>query len=278
MKKLFAVVSLVLITFSYAQNSRFIYEVSMKKDSTNKSEIKTELAYLDIGNQHSNFYAANRIKRDSVMQISFQSKGAIRPDRTVMENLRLDINYTIEKDLSNQKVIYKDRIARDLYYYEDDRKLDWKILPETATIGEYKAQKATVDFGGRHWTAWFTQDIPFMDGPYKFHGLPGLIIKIEDQKGDYSFLLKETKKLAELPILRNMGNLIKVKRKDYLAQVEKYKKDPASFFSQSGMRMGPPMHGGPRGGTPPNATEMRKRMEERVKEEFKNYNNPIELN
>jgi hypothetical protein len=115
-----------------------------------------------------------------------------------------------------------------------------------------------------------------MDGPYKFQGLPGLIIKIEDSKGDYSFLLKETKKIGNLPNLSTMGNIIKVKRTDYLKQMDKYKKDPASFFTQTGGGgRGATIMMGPRDGG--NSGDMRKRMEERVKEELKNNNNPIEL-
>ncbi|WP_262892927.1 hypothetical protein [Kaistella flava (ex Peng et al. 2021)] len=32
----------------------------------------------------------------------------------------------------------------------------------------YKVQKATTTFGGKKWVAYFTRDIPFTDGPYKF--------------------------------------------------------------------------------------------------------------
>jgi hypothetical protein len=37
------------------------------------------------------------------------------------------------------------------------------------------------------WTAWFTKEINVSDGPYKFSGLPGLIVKLEDDRGDYKF-------------------------------------------------------------------------------------------
>jgi GLPGLI family protein len=37
-------------------------------------------------------------------------------------------------------------------------------IHEKQKIGEYEAQKATTEFGGRQWTAWFTEAIPFPDG------------------------------------------------------------------------------------------------------------------
>src|SRR5690606_38747581 len=44
-----------------------------------------------------------------------------------------------------------------------------------------------VDFGGRCWVAWFVPDIPIADGPYKFCGLPGLILNMEDTTGSWRF-------------------------------------------------------------------------------------------
>lgn len=49
--------------------------------------------------------------------------------------------------------------------------------------------------GGRDWVAWFTNDIPIQDGPYKFCGLPGLIIKIEDDTKTHKFILVANKNL-----------------------------------------------------------------------------------
>jgi GLPGLI family protein len=39
--------------------------------------------------------------------------------------------------------------------------------------------------------------MPIQDGPYKFHGLPGLILKIEDETKSHSFALKGIKSLSE---------------------------------------------------------------------------------
>ncbi|WP_292010391.1 GLPGLI family protein [Chryseobacterium sp.] len=282
MKKLGIIAFALLMQSMFAQTNRFVYQVTMKLDSTNKNDIKTENAYLDISPEKSLFYSENRIKRDSIMSKAFQSGGARSFNRDQMESLRSNINYTIEKDKKNQKTSFKDRLGRDTYSYEEDRNLDWKILPETMTIGEYKVQKAEADFGGRQWTAWFTTDLPYQDGPYKFSGLPGLIVKIEDSKGDYSFDLMKNYKIAELPDLtqRGPGNVIKVKRKDFVKQQEKFQKDPVSFMMQGASisqprRSGGNGPGGPGGGQ--NQADMRKRMEERVKEEAKTNNNPIEL-
>ncbi|MBW8521995.1 GLPGLI family protein [Chryseobacterium chendengshani] len=277
MKRLGILTMVLFIQTTFAQTNRFVYQVTMKPDASNKADIKTENAYLDISAEKSMFYSENRIKRDSVMQANRQSGGARGFNRDQMESLRSSINYSIEKDKKNQKTIYKDRLGRDAYSYEEDRALEWKILPETTKIGEYKVQKAETDFGGRKWTAWFTTDLPYQDGPYKFSGLPGLVVKAEDADGDYSFDLMKNYKIADFPEMNQFGNVVKVKRADYVKQQEKFKTDPMSFMNnqRSGGISSPMRTGG--GGGNQNPADMRKRMEERAKEEIKKNSNPIEL-
>lgn len=276
MKKLGILATVLLMQTAFAQTNRFVYQVIMKPDASNKADVKTENAYLDISAEKSMFYSENRIKRDSVMKANFQSGGARGFNRDQMESLRSNINYSIEKDKKNQKILYKDRLGRDIYSYEEDRPLDWKILSETTKIGDYKVQKAETEFGGRKWTAWFTTDLPYQDGPYKFSGLPGLVVKAEDAEGDYSFDLMKNYKISDFPEMTTFGNIIKVKRSDYVKQLEKFKSDPMSFVnSQRGGGISAPMRMG--GGGNQNPADMRKRMEERVKEELKKNSNPIEL-
>lgn len=277
MKKLGILAVALLAQVTFAQTNRFVYQVTSKPDINNKSDIKTENAYLDISAEKSMFYSENRIKRDSVMKANFQSGGARGFNREQMDGLRTNINYSIEKNKKDQKTFYKDRLGRDQYSYEEDRPLNWKILSETTKIGDYKVQKAETDFGGRKWTAWFTTDLPYQDGPYKFSGLPGLVVKAEDSTGDYSFDLMKNYKISDFPEMVTFGNVMKVKRTDYVKQQEKYKTDPASFMSsqRGGGGISAPMRIG--GGGNQNPADMRKRMEERAKEEAKRNSNPIEL-
>lgn len=286
MKKLGIIALALFMQTVFAQTNRFVYQVTMKSDASDPKNVTTENAYLDISPEKSVFYSENRIKRDSILQKAFQGgggRGSINRDQ--MESLRSNINYTVEKDKTNQKTFFKDRIGRDNYSYEEDRPMNWKISSETTKIGEYKVQKAETDFAGRKWTAWFTTDLPYQDGPYKFGGLPGLIVKVEDEKGDYSFDLMKNFKIAEFPTLNQFGNTVKVKRADFVKQQKKFLEDPMSFMSQGqgggfgqtriggGNRGG----GGGFGGGNQNPAEMRKRMEDRIKEEVKKNSNPIEL-
>lgn len=77
------------------------------------------------------------------------------------------------------------------HYVEPTDALNWKIEEEVDSILGLTCQLATVDYGGRTWKGYFSSDIPISDGPYKFTGLPGLIVKIQSEELDWIFTLRE---------------------------------------------------------------------------------------
>jgi GLPGLI family protein len=62
-------------------------------------------------------------------------------------------------------------------------------LQTNKNIGGYKCQEAKTRLGGRSFTAWYTTEIPLSDGPYKFQGLPGLILEAYDDTKEHHFLM-----------------------------------------------------------------------------------------
>ena len=266
-----------------AQSNRFVYAVSMKVDSTNRGDVKKEIAYLDTDGSKSLFIAEKTVQRDSLFGRSRQT--GQRPDFSQMENLRSTMNYTVEKDYGKGEVTYKNRLGRDNYAYTETINLPWAISPETMKVDKYTAQKATVDFGGRKWTAWFAPEIPVSDGPYKFDGLPGLIVKLSDDKEDYKFELAESKKIPAMAAVNQMGQTVKTKKSEYLKVEKRFKQDPEEFMrssmSSGGGRPQPPTSmgsGGPGGGAPSGMNQERMRgMRDRMLQEVKSNNNPIEL-
>ena len=64
--------------------------------------------------------------------------------------------------------------------------MQWVFHADTArTVLGYECQLATCDFAGRHYSAWFAPEIPLPFGPYKFGGLPGLILQIQDDEKQF---------------------------------------------------------------------------------------------
>ena len=71
---------------------------------------------------------------------------------------------------------------------------NWQVTNEKKKILRYSCQKATCSFRGRDYEAWFTPEIPMSYGPWKFRGLPGLILEVKDTKGAYVFVCKGVEK------------------------------------------------------------------------------------
>ena len=102
--------------------------------------------------------------------------------------------------------VYKEKDSIELYEslfsfkvkLREKRNFKWFLTKEKKKIDNYNCQKATTEYGGRKWEAWFTSDIPISEGPYKFSGLPGLIIDLKDSKNSYHFYLIQVQKAPEL--------------------------------------------------------------------------------
>ena len=72
-------------------------------------------------------------------------------------------------------------------YMEPWPLMQWTLESEKQTICDYQCQRATCHWRGRDYEAWFTSAIPLKSGPWKFGGLPGLIMKIYDTKHLYTW-------------------------------------------------------------------------------------------
>lgn len=207
-----------------------------------------------------------------------------------------DYDYRVIKQYPDYKTYLVKNISFDTYKIIEDQKIVWKIFPDKQKIGEFNAQKATTSFGGRQWTAWFTVDIPFQDGPYKFCGLPGLIVKIEDDTASHIMTLVGNKIVEEnneikadenLP--KNLasivkGNEIEVTKEKFHKIEQDYKKDPSIGLK---LLMGSLGNGAnvqkviiKEDGKPSedkDINDVYKLIEKASKESEKNNNNPIEL-
>lgn len=117
---------------------------------------------------------------------------------------KVNLKISLKTDDSTKAAYFTDRVSRMMTYRESIYSkgklepfvvrepipgIEWRISKETKTVGKYTCQKAEGSFRGRIYTAWFTHDIPVQAGPWKLHGLPGLILEAYDKDREIYFAL-----------------------------------------------------------------------------------------
>ena len=181
-----------------SQTERYVYQTEVNPDTINLVNMKVENTFLDIKGKQSLFISESKLLKDSLTTVLRQQGSAdikkSKKDKSEFPKLPNGksiqptfFDYFITKNQEDQSVNFVESIGSKQVYYPEDRKMNWTISPQVSDFNNNKVQKATMTFGGRIWTAWFAPDKKISDGPYKFIGLPGLILKLEDDKGDYRF-------------------------------------------------------------------------------------------
>lgn len=123
------------------------------------------------------------------------------------------VYYNRDKD----SLWWSQRFRGNIYIAEKRPVIDWKLQGETKKIGNFEAHKATGEFRGRLYTAWYTLDVPLPYGPWKLQGLPGLILEAYDQKKEMYLYFKS----LEYP----------TDNKTLISQVKRSKNDPDGWNS-----------------------------------------------
>ncbi|OPB98855.1 GLPGLI family protein [Elizabethkingia meningoseptica] len=270
MNKIFIFLTYIVFAYSLsAQNIRFIYNYKSKPNSFKKDSIVDEKMVLEIDpiQKQSLFSSYTKIKSDSSMANGIQNF----PDSS------LRTRYIINKNLVNKEVLfYTPNYAGDpVLKIKDERPLVWHITNEKGEILSYPVQKATTDFGGRKWTAWFSTSFPFSDGPYKFYGLPGLILKITDSSNSHNYELISIEKIKSdsYKMLSDISytNSKQFPLGDYKKMVVENRKDPMKKIRVEVFQ------GKVLFGSEQKKNEYLKRNERNLKIWQENNNNPIEL-
>ncbi|MFN7099516.1 MAG: GLPGLI family protein [Flavobacterium sp.] len=101
--------------------------------------------------------------------------------------------------------------------------MDWKLENETKLIANYLCSKATTNFRGRKYIAWYCSDLPIQVGPWKFNNLPGAIFQVYDETNDYYWSATKISKKTEDEKYEIDKNLKKISLQEYIDQDEKFK-------------------------------------------------------
>ncbi|MCQ2197580.1 MAG: GLPGLI family protein [Bacteroidaceae bacterium] len=172
------------------------------------------------GNKYSEFMDYQMFRLDSVestkdkKHLTIGEIQKIRKDYNIVTSSN-SYSYLIRNNKTGKYDVH-DKVMIDGFVYQDSLpKWNWKLSDSTTTYCGHVCRKATTHFRGRDWIAWYS-DIPVNAGPWKFSGLPGLILAVYDTTTHQRFIANT---------LRKGGNAVKkVDRKEMKTTREYFNK------------------------------------------------------
>lgn len=193
-----------------------MYELTFREDTAHLDCYRTENHMLSIGKKRdvSSFrgYGTYRhnmeLKKAGDSGLTEELIKTGRIGKVFSDVPSSAIRCSIFKNMTSKNITTIDHIyMQGMYEYEESfNAFNWQITAETDTINNYVCQKAICDFGGRTWEAWFTSELPFSDGPYKFCNLPGLILNVADTENHYSWKFLSIVRPSELMMVYEVIN------------------------------------------------------------------------
>ncbi|WP_421918433.1 GLPGLI family protein [Marinifilum sp.] len=193
---------LILITISgslSAQEKELF--INYKYNRKGGGLLAREYSTREHGNIEVFSYGNKMISR----KLSHYTNAEIRDNRIVS----CDTNYFyVAMDFNKKELLLSSFLPADKNRYfllkEPLNLFEWKPCMDTKTILGYTCHKATCKFRGRNYEAWFTRAIPFKAAPWKFHGLPGVILEVYSTDEYCSWVaesieIRPFKKEIELP-------------------------------------------------------------------------------
>jgi len=214
---------------------RCTYTVKTIKDTTDIRFFTEDIMSLDIGKNVNHFYSQRKLQRDSIIQSAVEA-GSL--NMSVIQSAPKGINkYEIYQNYPFGKETFTNELAgrRTMYTYEEERlSPNWEIQPNKKDILGYSCQSAICYYRGRNYIAWFTTELPLPFGPWKFGGLPGLILKISDINEHYIFEAIGFEKLeVSSPIVLNTSGYQKISRENYIKIEKSFLEDPIAWINQN---------------------------------------------
>ncbi len=170
------------------------------RDSTNTG-ILWEEDFLMPFNAYQSFYTSStKMTQDSIQMAKIEAAMKSGSNTVNMGTLLRTTSDNIYLNEKESSLYINKNFNRNNYLIKDAlEKINWKIEQETKEILGYVCQKATGICKGRLYTAWFTTDIPASLGPWKLHGLPGLILEAYDARQWIKFTCTKVVTSGKIP-------------------------------------------------------------------------------
>lgn len=146
------------------------------------------------------------------------------------ESMNVFKNYPAPGRITNTEIV-----CEDWFRYEEDMpEFDWELTDSVKNILGYECRGARCSFRGRVWTVYYAEDIPVMDGPWKFGGLPGLIMEADADGGEYRMVCIGIRNNSPRPLTLYDVPYNNTSRLKFYDTKHRYDINPYAYFEATG--------------------------------------------
>ncbi|QXP80674.1 MULTISPECIES: GLPGLI family protein [Winogradskyella] len=175
----YSIILFYIIThITYAQNMNYDVEIEYTISfNTERPTTQKGILYLDSSRKKSMFmYGKNT--ESSIKQSD--------EENTEYDLFSAGKKKVFYQDFNKDTLISRINLFSEQFIVEENiPQLKWEIHDEEKMLDKYLLKKATLYFRGRNYIAWYSEEYPLPYGPWKFSGLPGLIMEIYDTTKRY---------------------------------------------------------------------------------------------
>lgn len=199
-------------------NIEVIYEYTEFDPSLEKNQLLMHEVILQIGDSLVSCMDYKKYLSDSV----WVSLGDV-DFYEALNKTNIYRQTTHERTLRNRmtgKILLNDMFSHRGFSYEEPvPDFGWELSEDTMTVCGYLCRKATCDFRGRKWTVWYAEELAIDAGPWKFCGLPGLVLQAKDENNELLYNAIRIRKPALSHMMR--GSIGKRYSRSDFRQTEK---------------------------------------------------------
>jgi len=182
---------LLFSVYIHAQENDLYVTYDILFDNARKIEKK---AFL-YGNSDGSVYEDDLITNNKIDRIANEKKQAELDKQNAGTNKYsstfipvIKYNNFLKLNRATNTITFIEPLIKDRYIHITDKvKQNWTLTNEKKTISGVECMKATTTFRGMQWEVWYAPTIPYPYGPWKLHGLPGLIVQANDVNKRYNY-------------------------------------------------------------------------------------------
>lgn len=207
------------------------YNVKKVVDPSKLDNVVVDIQKLQIGKRMSKTFSYLQFQNDSLCTI-LENGDSDFPSPPVGAD-----NREIFKDFRTGELRIRERVDGTQFCYEENKpEFNWVIQNRHKVIASYPCQCASVTFRGRQYEVWFTPAIPVSAGPFKFGGLPGLILEVQDSKHHYTFTCIGLKKMTTLFPIKSQNFPCTTTTREALSKFQiKRHSNPTQYYNSMGV-------------------------------------------